>query len=660
MNGENFYSRQNTVRAESPPPLSAQPTAPMVNGAPGADNLPAFATFDAKNRRLSDEDRIPLNSRTPSNRTAPSTRTALNSPDGVGPGSMDNGLDRYDMSGRGAPGGLRGGRGGRAYNGPRDEFGNPLPPSAAFGPMPPGAIRRDPSEPPRIRHQYSNETMSSQGSRGRGMGGYPPRGRSNGRGRPYGPNRGSYGPGRGGSYRPGQGGHGANGSLPMGAMVAGAGAGMMVGEMRDRDPQGPPSDYTNGYQPQGVQGSVMPGPYRRNMSPSPHAGPRGPPSALGYGRQPSPGPPSAPGYGRQPSPGPPSAPGYGRQPSPGPPSAPGYGRQPSPGPPSGSGGYGYAVRQQSPRVPDGQRFRSDSPPPPLPGVFRNETDGIGQAVEMDAFTGSPSQRPTFGANNQLRDSDSDVQGMVGLQQHRGASPLRQDSSAMTPSSVYSNQDSYIPPRAAWAGGPARNRTPPIITTHNAASSRNSPVELPTQQPNLSPRNQQKSPSHARINSADNYYEDVDPRFADPEPLPQSTNQVHSSLMPGHLHDQQQPYSRGTSPSHLNPSSSYDSIQEGARSPAASDGSQFTSVSQRGVNPDWRPPPNQVPGMGMGGVPNRRPVQQQRDVLSQNPDFEIPGLGRGSGRGARGGRIPGMIQGMGGGPPGGSRYPGADM
>ena len=443
MNGENFYSRQNTVRAESPPPLSAQPTAPMVNGAPGADNLPAFATFDAKNRRLSDEDRIPLNSRTPSNRTAPSTRTALNSPDGVGPGSMDNGLDRYDMSGRGAPGGLRGGRGGRAYNGPRDEFGNPLPPSAAFGPMPPGAIRRDPSEPPRIRHQYSNETMSSQGSRGRGMGGYPPRGRSNGRGRPYGPNRGSYGPGRGGSYRPGQGGHGANGSLPMGAMVAGAGAGMMVGEMRDRDPQGPPSDYTNGYQPQGVQGSVMPGPYRRNMSPSPHAGPRGPPSALGYGRQPSPGPPSAPGYGRQPSPGPPSAPGYGRQPSPGPPSAPGYGRQPSPGPPSGSGGYGYAVRQQSPRVPDGQRFRSDSPPPPLPGVFRNETDGIGQAVEMDAFTGSPSQRPTFGANNQLRDSDSDVQGMVGLQQHRGASPLRQDSSAMTPSSVYSNQEYAI-------------------------------------------------------------------------------------------------------------------------------------------------------------------------------------------------------------------------
>ena len=42
---------------------------------------------------------------------------------------------------------------------------------------------------------------------------------------------------------------------------------------------------------------------------------------------------------------------------------------------------------------------------------------IGQAVEMDARHGSPSIRsPTLPQQNQLRDSDSDVQGFVGLQQ----------------------------------------------------------------------------------------------------------------------------------------------------------------------------------------------------------------------------------------------------
>ena len=49
-------------------------------------------------------------------------------------------------------------------------------------------------------------------------------------------------------------------------------------------------------------------------------------------------------------------------------------------------------------------------------------------------------------------------------------------------------------------------------------------------------------------------------------------------------------------------------------------------------------------MGLGGVPNRRPMPQQRDVLlAGNPDFEIPGVS-GIGRGGRGG----MAMGRGGG------------
>ena len=82
------------------------------------------------------------------------------------------------------------------------------------------------------------------------------------------------------------------------------------------------------------------------------------------------------------------------------------------------------------------------------------------------------------------------------------------------------------------------------------------------------------------------------------------------------------------------------------------------MSQRGVNPEWRPPPRgagagpgpgQGQGMGSYGiVPNRRPVQQQRDVLlSGNPDFELP-AGPGGGFAGRGGGGGGVRGGAGGG------------
>jgi hypothetical protein len=66
---------------------------------------------------------------------------------------------------------MRGGHGGQ-FNGPRDEFGNLLPPSNAFGPVPQGGFRRGPSDH-KMAHQYSNDTMNSQQSRGRGRGDFP-------------------------------------------------------------------------------------------------------------------------------------------------------------------------------------------------------------------------------------------------------------------------------------------------------------------------------------------------------------------------------------------------------------------------------------------------------------------------------------------------------
>ena len=203
---------------------------------------------------------------------------------------------------------------------------------------------------------------------------------------------------------------------------------------------------------------------------------------------------------------------------------------------------------------------------------------------------------------------------------------------------------YVPPRAAWAGV-SRNGTPPVSEEPIIGA-----VELPTP---TEPRPQQHLPTHKRYDSGDNYYEDVDPRFADPAPAPQPHSPMPSSLMPGHYPSTSNIDSGNP---HLEPSTSYESIQDGARSPAASDHSNYTSISQRGINPAWRPSPGPGQGMGMGGVPNRRPVPQQQDMLLTNPDFELPGAGRGGRgghQGARGGRMPGPMPGA---VPGG-RYPG---
>lgn len=83
-------------------------------------------------------------------------------------------------------------------------------------------------------------------------------------------------------------------------------------------------------------------------------------------------------------------------------------------------------------------------------------------------------------------------------------------------------------------------------------------------------------------------------------------------------------------------SSYENMAEGALSPAMSDTSNFTSVSQRGVNPNWRPPPGYGPGPGQAPGPSQRRNERNDMILGQNPDFVLPGM-----RGGRGGRGRGM-------------------
>jgi len=185
-----------------------------------------------------------------------------------------------------------------------------------------------------------------------------------------------------------------------------------------------------------------------------------------------------------------------------------------------------------------------------------------------------------------------------------------------------NYRPYVPPRQAWGDA---GRSSPL----NPASQ---PAEVPNPK------------AHRRTSSAgDNYYEDVDPRFA--EPLPATSSLVPPALAPAGVG-----YPLNSSSGSLQPiqgidgNNSYEDIQSGARSPAESDRSNFTSVSQRGINPRWNP----GPGQGYGApMPNRRPnpPQQQRDLLlNSNPDFELP-TARGRGGSAARGRMPGAIPGM---------------
>ncbi|KAK4125054.1 pali-domain-containing protein [Parathielavia appendiculata] len=366
-----------------------------------------------------------------------------------------------------------------------------------------------------------------------GRGGMPPQGGFRGRGGYPGPGRGGYGGygpppgGRGGYGPPGRGGYGPPGG---------------------RGGYGPP--------PRGYGG-----PMRGGRTPPP-------PSYQGaYDRRPSPAGP----YGPNPH--------GARRPSPGPP-GPGYLNHSMSNVSSVSGYDAYSA--------NGNELPRAESPPPLPGI----DDGVppGQAVEMDASTGSPAHAPrAFGQFN-IRDSDSDVAGMLALQQGRAPVADRH----MSDASRYSQEESaYVPPRQAWNQTPGRG-SPRLPSPLNTAGH---PAELPSHG-SLPPR-----PSAA---PAGEYYEDVDPRFADSPQVQKPT------------------------PTPINTTNSYEDIRQGgSRSPAESERSNFTSISQRGVNPRWNPPRMPpAPALGSYGsnsIP-RRPVNRSDMILASNPDFELPGRG----------------------------------
>ncbi|KAK6956183.1 hypothetical protein Daesc_001456 [Daldinia eschscholtzii] len=229
---------------------------------------------------------------------------------------------------------------------------------------------------------------------------------------------------------------------------------------------------------------------------------------------------------------------------------------------------------------------------------------------MDASTGSPAHPPQgFGQfNNQLRDSDADVAGMLALQQARTSSPNRHDT-FMSEGSRYSQEGQYVPPRQGWQRPERPSQVPAPLQIPSRPPQELSSGTPPPPQPQPQPQ-----PQPATSSKGD-YYEDVDPRFEEPASKPQPPPQLQLPPQDG---------------------PSYDDVPPQPMSPAISEQSGFTSISQRGINPRWNPPPGHGYNQQM---PPRKPVgRNEVNVLNSNPDFQLPTT-RGGATG-RGGMIPG--------------------
>lgn len=213
------------------------------------------------------------------------------------------------------------------------------------------------------------------------------------------------------------------------------------------------------------------------------------------------------------------------------------------------------------------------------------------------------------------------------------------------------------------------------------------LQNPTPQELLSPKIEEPAvdepPTNATIPvmpskaPAGTYYEDVDPRFASSSHdihtrRPSNTldgeavvlgvgynGRVEPPRLPGGRVPPNQAnysaysYNNNFQPTHRpNGGQQYVAYAPGRsengpppQSPAFSEQTNFTSISQRPINPRWQPPLSQHP--------QGRSQQRNTPLLSGNPDFELPTIPQG--RGGRGRPPPGVIP-LGLGADKGGRYP----
>lgn len=651
MNGQTYYetrAEQQFVRADSPPPLIVKP---VNNG------KAQFATFEVS-RNPVQEDRVPLNA--PQQPSPPSTTERSN------PAVQTNGYRGTDTAvpmvamATSNPPGREARRKERRTppESPIDGQRSPASPSAMFN--------RD----------FPDARMAALvGPNGRGMGprqGGPPGMVPRGRGFPQ----------RGGM--PPRGGFPSRGSYGRGA-------------------------------PQGMRGPPPPG-WNGNRGGYPMGPGRGGPMMRGRG-----GPPP-PGYPNRPYNGPPDGPGMrpdGRQIRPYGPTNP-YMRRSSGGsrgPQQNHDGYLTDITQ-SPNIDEntnggvpaveapadeyapGRVFSMYSQPGGATGEVNNnnvvdtarETNGVvvnGQSHNpLTYIFGNPHEIADH-ENIQLPRLETNSLPKNAVEMDAaGGSPLRNHTSHHTPIS---------PVEMGMPASPRHQHQTPYATspTHNHTAS---PIELPTAASQPTSPTSPTDPNHVHPalrtrshTASETYYEDVDPRFASDDPtstigpLPpadastSAPRQISEPRIPSYIARQRHLLNPGTgsttSSFYADPNAPMDpaDMENGdddnaasrARSPAASETSNFTSVSQRGINPNWRPVGAPPPGAaynngsqftsrgggGAGGAGGRwkGEAMSNLSILEANPDFMLPGVG-GRGRGA-GGRSAAMGGGsmIGGGP-----------
>jgi hypothetical protein len=242
-----------------------------------------------------------------------------------------------------------------------------------------------------------------------------------------------------------------------------------------------------------------------------------------------------------------------------------------------------------------------------------------------------------------------------------------------------------------------------------ASLMNSAIQDSKSEPPLPTANTPADSSPLRATKSTDYLEDIDPRFHEPPmPMPpvrtprlQTQNRQFRSLSnpnspavygrpdilgnqdlfrappPYEMNRARPPpqrdlFNRNNGPLRAPPPVGYeprrnyslDSLQlnEGQRSPATSDASHFTSISQRGINPNWRPGFASNSPLSSPQNTRRRKSSREQVVLDSNPDFMLPpersvygsrrtrGRGRGNSRSLPGNRRTSSL------PRGGSQLP----
>ncbi|KAK5164289.1 regulator of ime2 [Saxophila tyrrhenica] len=626
MNGSNYYNNLNQTRmmtdssvpppstlprADSPPPMS-------VGTADDGKGMPQYAAFEMKNGQSRDgtdmmmgsnDDRTPLNpTRDPSIRSHSSHGRREYMQD-VAPPPMPMGRPSMDSQGR-------------PRRPSRDQYGNPMGPPDMNMPL---------------RHRASDESFASRGSRGR-RGGYGPAPRG------YGAPRGGYGPPRGGSYGPRG---GFRGGPPPPGWRGRGGYGPPPPGMRPPRPA-PPPGYSNGsYYDGGYAPGPRSGPSPTMEQPPPDAFVAGP--MIGQAiemdeRTGSPAQPSSPTNQDH----------YGQA----------YGLRDSDADVAGLVGLqqdrsGSPMRRESDREASGMRS-------PTSMYSSDQTSYVPPRAQWGPSDHLQPQRPNASsplASNMESSHSSNLSPIVSSApigtalpppRHRraGSEPYYEDVDPRFAVEEPSD-DGYM--NNPHASGLPTALTPGGMTPGGLAQTM--PGNFPAT-PGAPQQQQQQQPSGGHYGQYRTQPPAPDPAYLHPTYPGPSTNGPDSDahLVPGAVDPNTIP----------NSNSSQENLPDGARSPnygdggseRASEASHFTSISERPVNPNWRPASvsgSRGPGSAYGGGAYQGgPPQRRREdvILGGNPDFSIPGMGP-----ARGGGRTGNLAGVGRNPGAGAAVPG---